>query len=158
MPGESAFSGFGAVDAEQSGRVSLQPSRIDGLAAVQTVAEFATIDSQQGGFNLAQGLSPALACLPGDGLILQGVHAGQAADTRLVELDDAFGLAARFLGLQKIVSTALQPCTKCIQGLLGDRHLCRPQEIPAFFSIGPGQNYSARDCNYFVWPAFILMK
>lgn len=89
-----AASGFGAVDAHRDGGVQLEALGPDLLAAVDAVAVFAVLDALEGGVDALESDFPAPSGLQRHRLGLQGVHPGQSADRRLVQLDRLAGFLA----------------------------------------------------------------
>jgi len=118
--GSTAGPGAGAVDAEGDGRIELQAPAGDELAAALALAEAPVLDAGQSQLDAPQLLAaPSLQRL-GHGLLLQRVHAREAPDRLLVQLD---GLAI----------------TGALPALLGDGRTARQQALPEALDLGFGQ-------------------
>lgn len=105
---------FGAartVDAKRYRRVELEALLIDWLVAAEADAILAVIDTLQGDGYPPQGsLAPTPGCLC-HCLRLHRVHARQAADLRLIELDNCRRTPGRFRICLKFGSQSQQPRT-----------------------------------------------
>ena len=76
---------LGATDAAGGGRIEVQTAGVDGFVTVHAEAVTAVVTTAQGGFDARERLCRAALSILGHGLLLQGIHAREPADTTLIQ-------------------------------------------------------------------------